>query len=51
MATTAFTTETVSRELVIHNAASVFRTVTRGKLPVYKPSLYDISKAIEAKDL
>jgi len=31
--------------------SSSFRTVNKGKLTVYKASLYDINTAIEAKDL
>jgi len=31
--------------------SSFFRTVTNGKLKVLKASLYEIDKAIEAKDL
>jgi hypothetical protein len=33
------------------NGASFFRTVKKGRLKVFKASLYDINKAIEAKDL
>jgi hypothetical protein len=33
------------------NRASFFRTVKQGKLTVFKASLYDINKAIEARDL
>jgi hypothetical protein len=33
------------------NGASFFRIVKRGKLTIFKASLYDINKAIEAKDL
>jgi len=33
------------------NGASFFRTIRTGKLPILKASLYDINKAIEAKDL
>jgi hypothetical protein len=33
------------------NGASFFRTVKKGRLTVFKASLYDINKAIEAKDL
>jgi hypothetical protein len=33
------------------NGASFFRTVKKRKLRVFKASLYDINKAIEAKDL
>jgi len=33
------------------NGASFFRTVKKGRLAVFKASLYDINKAIEAKDL
>jgi hypothetical protein len=37
--------------IVMLNGSSFFRTVKRGKPAVFKPSLYDINKAIEAKDL
>jgi hypothetical protein len=33
------------------NGASFFRTVKQGKLTIFRASLYDINKAIEAKDL
>jgi hypothetical protein len=33
------------------NGASFFRTVKKGKFTLFKASLYDINKAIEAKDL
>ena len=33
------------------NGSSFFRTVRRGKLMVFKASLYDINKAIEAENL
>jgi hypothetical protein len=33
------------------NGASFFRTVQRGKLTIFKASLHDINRAIEAKDL
>jgi hypothetical protein len=33
------------------NGASFFRTVKKGKLMIFKASLYDINKAIEVKDL
>jgi hypothetical protein len=33
------------------NGTSFFRTVQRGKLTIFKVSLYDINNAIEAKDL
>jgi hypothetical protein len=33
------------------NGSSFFRTVKRGKLTLFKASLYDINKAIEAKGL
>jgi hypothetical protein len=33
------------------NGASFFRTVTRGNLTIFRACLYDINKAIEAKDL
>jgi len=37
--------------IVMLNGASFFRTVKRGKLTIFKASLYDINKAIEVKDL
>jgi hypothetical protein len=37
--------------LVMLNGLSFFRTVKKGKLTIFKASLYDINKAIEAKDL
>jgi len=37
--------------IVMLNAASFFREVKKGKLKIFKASLYDINKAIEAKDL
>jgi hypothetical protein len=37
--------------IVMLNGASFFRTVKKGNLTVYKTSLYDINKAIEAQDL
>ena len=36
---------------VMLNGSSFFRTVKKGKLKVFKASLYDIYKAIEANDL
>jgi len=33
------------------NGASFFRTVKKGKLTLFKASLYDINKAIQTKDL
>jgi hypothetical protein len=36
--------------IVMLNGASFFRTVREGKLTIFKASLYDINKAIEAKD-
>ena len=33
------------------NGASFFRTVKKGKLKLFKASLYDMNKVIEAKDL
>jgi hypothetical protein len=36
--------------IVMLNGASFFRTVKQGKLTIFKASLYDINKAIEAKD-
>jgi len=38
-------------DIVMLNGASFFRTVKKRKLTVFKASLYDIKKAIEAKDL
>jgi len=37
--------------VVMLNGSSFFRTVKKGKLKVFRASLYDINKAIEAKDL
>jgi len=37
--------------IIMLNGSSFFRTVKKGKLKVFKVSLYDINKAIEAKDL
>jgi hypothetical protein len=37
--------------IVMLNGSSFFRTVKKGKLRIFKASLYDINKAIEAKDL
>jgi len=37
--------------IVMLNGSSFFRTVKKGKLKVFKASLYDINKAIETKDL
>jgi hypothetical protein len=37
--------------IVMLNGSSFFRTVWQGKLKIFKASLYDINKAIEAKDL
>ena len=37
--------------IVMLNGLSFFRTVRKGNLTVFKASLYDINKAIEAKDL
>jgi len=37
--------------IVMLNGSSFFSTVKKGKLMVFKASLYDINKAIEAKDL
>ena len=37
--------------IVMLNGASFFCTVKKGKLTIFKASLYDINKAIEAKDL
>jgi hypothetical protein len=37
--------------IVLLNGASIFRTVKKGNLTIFKASLYDINKAIEAKDL
>jgi hypothetical protein len=36
---------------VMLNSSSFFQTVKRGKLKLFKASLYDIHKAIEAMDL
>jgi len=33
------------------NGSSVFQTVKKGRLSIFKPSLYHIHKAIEGKDL
>jgi len=38
-------------KIVMLNRASFFRTVIKGKLTIFKASLYDINKSIEAKDL
>jgi len=38
-------------KIVMQNGFSFFRTVKKGKLKIFKASLYDINKAIEAKDL
>jgi hypothetical protein len=35
----------------MHNGPSFFRTVRKGKLTLFKASLYDINKTIEVKDL
>jgi hypothetical protein len=37
--------------IVILNGASFFRTVKKGKLTIFKASLYDINKVIEENDL
>jgi hypothetical protein len=37
--------------IVLLNGASFFCTVKKGNLTIFKASLYDINKAIEAKDL
>jgi len=37
--------------IVMLNGASFFRTVKKGKLTILQWSLYDINKAIEAKNL
>jgi len=37
--------------IVMLNGASFFREVKKGKLKIFKASLYDINKAIEAKNL
>jgi len=37
--------------IIMLNGSSFFGTVKKGKLKVFKASLYDINKAIEAKDL
>jgi hypothetical protein len=38
-------------DIVVLDGASFFRTVKKGRLTIFKVSLYDIKKAIEAKDL
>jgi len=38
-------------DIAMLNGTLFFRTVKRGKLTLFKASLYDINKAIEAKDL
>jgi hypothetical protein len=38
-------------DIVMFNKASFLRAVKKGRLMVFKASLYDINKAIEAKDL
>jgi hypothetical protein len=38
-------------DIVMLNGASFFHTVEKGKLLVFKVSLYDINKAIEAEDV
>jgi hypothetical protein len=38
-------------DIVMLNGTLFFRTVKKGRLTVFKASLYDINKAIEAKDL
>jgi hypothetical protein len=38
-------------DIAMLHGASFFRTVKKGKLTLFKASLYDINKAIEAKDL
>jgi len=37
--------------IVMLNGSSFLRTVKRGKFTIFRASLYDINKAIEAKDL
>jgi hypothetical protein len=37
--------------IVLLNGASFFHTVKKGNLTIFKASLYDINKAIEAKDI
>jgi hypothetical protein len=39
------------RNIVMLNGASFFRTDKQGRLTIFKASIYDINKAIEAKDL
>jgi len=39
------------RNIVMLNEASFFRTIKKGRLAVFKASLYDITKAIEANHL
>jgi hypothetical protein len=41
----------VRGDIAMLNGASFFRTVKKGKLTLFKASLYDINEAIEAKDL
>jgi hypothetical protein len=41
----------VRGDIVMLNGASFFRTIKKGRLRVFKASLYDINKVIEAKDL
>jgi hypothetical protein len=41
---------TFQANIVMLNGASFFRTLKKGRLMVFKASLYDINKAIEAKD-
>jgi hypothetical protein len=41
----------LGEDVAMLNGASFFRTVKKGKLTVFKASLYDINKAIVAKDL
>jgi hypothetical protein len=38
-------------DIAMLNGVSFFRTVKKGKLTVFKASLYNINKAFEAKDL
>ena len=37
--------------IVMVNGSSFFQTVKKGQLSIFKASLYNINKAIEAKDL
>jgi hypothetical protein len=39
------------RNIVMPNGVSLFHTVKKERLTVFKASLYEVNKAIEAKDL